>query len=149
MAQYISKSALIAEIERRKKYYENIQMIKPVYESNIEDFNELLSFINTIEVKEVDLEKEVIDWWNTHYPNKDYKDYAFKRYTGHYLENSTVINIAKHFLELGLQVTSPITAADRGMAEEIIINLKRVENDYRIDLTREIEWLRNKVKKGE
>ena len=100
-------------------------------------------------MKEVDLEKEVIDWWNTHYPNKDYKDYAFKRYTGHYLENSTVINIAKHFLELGLQVTSPITAADRGMAEEIIINLKRVENDYRIDLTREIEWLRNKVKKGE
>ena len=40
-------------------------------------------------------------------------------------------------------------ASDRGMAEEIIINLKRVEQDYRIDLTKEIEWLRNKVKKGE
>ena len=40
-------------------------------------------------------------------------------------------------------------ASDRGMAEEIIINLKRVEQDYRIDLAKEIEWLRNKVKKGE
>jgi hypothetical protein len=35
------------------------------------------------------------------------------------------------------------------MAEEIIINLKRVEQDYRIDLTKEMEWLRNKVQKGE
>ena len=34
------------------------------------------------------------------------------------------------------------------MAEEIIINLKRVEQDYHIDLTREMEWVRNKVKKG-
>ena len=40
------------------------------------------------------------------------------------------------------------TAADRGMAEEIIINLKRVEQDYHIDLTREMEWLRNLMKKG-
>ena len=40
-------------------------------------------------------------------------------------------------------------ASDRGMAEGIIVNLKRVEQDYRIDLTKEIEWLRNKVKKGE
>lgn len=54
MAQYIDKSAVIAEIERRKKYYENIQMIKPAYESNIEDFNELLSFLDNLEVKEVE-----------------------------------------------------------------------------------------------
>ena len=52
MAQYIDKDALVAEIERRIEFYENIQMIKPVYESNIEDFNELLSFIDTLEVKE-------------------------------------------------------------------------------------------------
>ena len=41
------------------------------------------------------------------------------------------------------------SASDRGMVEEIIINLKRVEQDYRIDLTNEMEWLRNIVKKGE
>lgn len=39
------------------------------------------------------------------------------------------------------------TASDRGMAEEIIINLKRVEQDYHIDLTREMEWLRKKTHK--
>ena len=38
------------------------------------------------------------------------------------------------------------TAAD--MAEEIIVNLKRVENDYHIDLTKQMEWLRDIVKKG-
>jgi hypothetical protein len=64
MEQYISKSALVAEIERRKKYYENIQMIKPVYDSNIEDFNELLSFLNTQEMKEVDLDNKG-EWKNT------------------------------------------------------------------------------------
>ena len=58
MVNLIDKDALVAEIERRKKYYENIQMIKPVYENNIEDFNELLSFIDTLEVKEVDLTEE-------------------------------------------------------------------------------------------
>lgn len=57
--------------------------------------------------------------------------------------------IAKHFFELGLSVNNPTTASDRGTAEEIIVNLKRLEKDYRIDLTKEMEWLRNKVKKGE
>ena len=41
------------------------------------------------------------------------------------------------------------SASDRGMVEEIIINLKRVEQDYNINLTKEMEWLRNIVKKGE
>ena len=48
-----------------------------------------------------------------------------------------------------MRVNNLIIAADRGMAEEIIINLKRVEKDYRINLTKEIEWVRNQVKKGE
>lgn len=50
MKQYVDKSVIIAEIERRKKYYENIQKTKPVYESNIENLNELLSFLNALEV---------------------------------------------------------------------------------------------------
>ena len=88
MTQYISKSALVAEIERRKKYYENIQMIKPVYESNIEDFNELLSFLDTIEVKEVDIEKEVNEHWD-----EWAKEDGFHS-----------VDFAKHFFELGLKV---------------------------------------------
>ena len=59
---------------------------------------DILSFLNTIETKEVDIEKEVIDWWNAHYSSKAY---TFEGYTGHYLENSTLIEFAKHFYELG------------------------------------------------
>ena len=50
-------------------------------------------------------------------------------------EVKTVVNINK----------KKVTAADRGMAEEIIVNLKRIEKDYHIDLTREMEWVRNKT----
>ena len=57
-------------------------------------------YVENLEVKEVDFEKEVIDWWNAHYSSKAY---TFEGYSGHYLENSTVINIAKHFFELGLK----------------------------------------------
>jgi hypothetical protein len=67
MKHLIDKNTLVAEIKRRKKYYENIQKIKPVYESNIEDFNELLSFIGTLEAKEVDTENHInckIGWYD-------------------------------------------------------------------------------------
>ena len=82
------------------------------------------------EQSEIDLEKEIIRVSKNKY--FDFTDWK---------------SIARHFFELGLQVNNPITAADRGMAEEIIINLKRVEQDYHIDLTREMDWLRNKTHK--
>jgi len=96
----IDKTAVVAEIERRKKYYENIQMIKPVYESNIEDLNELLSFLDTIEVKEVDL---------------DFQTFAKEMETVFALPSSKTENteeeplnweyaIAKYFYELGMSV---------------------------------------------
>lgn len=95
MEKYISKSILVAEIERRIKEYQSTgdDYWFPV----IENLKVILSFLDTLEVKEV----------------------------------------------------QEPTAADRGMVEEIIINLKRVEQDYHIDLTKEMKWLRNKVKKGE
>ena len=92
-----------------------------------------------LEVKEEDLEEEIERVRKTHFINDD-----FEKAT---LEGRQITNIAKHFFELGMRINNPITAADRGMAEEIIINLKRVEQDYRIDLTKEIEWVRNQVKK--
>lgn len=35
-----------------------------------------------------------------------------------------------------------MTARDRGHVEEIITHLRKVESDYRINLSEEIEWLR-------
>ena len=88
-------------------------------------------FAEVKEVKEVDFDAE------------------WERYFEHRGEMATVNvkHLAKHFLAFGLSASNPITATDRGIAEEIIVNLKRVEQDYHINLTREMEWLRNQVKK--
>ena len=62
MAQYIDKSALVAEIERIKKSICSDRFLSE-YEKGCnqgkEDIcNDLLSFLDTLEVKDVDLEKE-------------------------------------------------------------------------------------------
>lgn len=145
MEQYIDKSAIVAEIrkyiksaEAFLKYHHN-RNDKSVYAFEQEKLVmcDLLYFIDTLEVKEIDLEKE--------YKNFVEDDPVYSK-----LVNSIVGKaIAKHFFELGMRANNPITAADRGIAEEIIISLKQVENDYYLDQTKEIEWVRNKVKEEE
>ena len=133
MSNLIDKDALVAEIYKLKKSHDNWSYMGKCFH---QDYETILSFINALEVKEVDYDKEVTEYLNN-FENAN---------IGHRL---SLRRCAKHFFELGMRVNNPITAADRGMAEEIIINLKRVENDYHINLTREMEWLRNKVQKGE
>ena len=61
MAQYIDKSALVAEIERLKECNRKIcagdfDFLKenyPEYYYSTEIYNDILSFLNTLEVKEV------------------------------------------------------------------------------------------------
>ena len=123
--ELIYKSALVAEIERRINFFteesgnSNSDIVIALFG--------LKSFLDTLEVKEVDFEKI-------------WKEYF--KYRGD-VATVNVKHLAEHFFELGLRVSGLNTAADRGMTEEIIVNLKRVENDYRIDLTKEIGWLRN------
>ena len=117
----IDKSKLL---EGLKKLKQNLSASPIVVIEDVE------SLVESLEVEEVDLEKEY----------KEFVDCDNGR---------SMFETAKHFFELGLKVNYPITSSDKGMAEEIIINLKRVEKDYQIDLTKEIEWLRNKTKKGE
>lgn len=105
MAQYIDKDTLVSEIEKLMNNYSELPTRNP-YEDGLKDgrligYKDALYKINSLESKEVDLEKEVIDWWNAHY---SIKDYPFEGHAGHYLENSTVIEIAKHFFEFGLKV---------------------------------------------
>lgn len=63
MAEYIPKSALIAEIERRKnicqgvaKANENNEFTHLYYEGKAEAYSEMSELLDTIEVKEVDLD---------------------------------------------------------------------------------------------
>lgn len=100
----IDKDALVAEIEKRKKIVEKRLYINNSYseEGNTawerdkalyDAYNSLLSFLNTLEVKDVNLEKY-------------YHEFLQKEWFG----NSHVRTIsemmaftAKHFFELGLK----------------------------------------------
>jgi hypothetical protein len=91
MAQYIDKSAVVAEIEKIE------------YETNYEPFTDevlgkrmvckdIKSFLDTLEVKKVDLEKE--------YEEFVVDDPIF----GNFITNDTMgMELAKHFFELGLK----------------------------------------------
>lgn len=133
MAQYIDKSILVAEIDKRLH-----QLTDAAFDSMIgRNLIEIKDFLNTLDAKEVDINKEISQFIDTNFEKATISHKLSLRRT------------AKHFFELGLSVNNPITASDRGIAEEIIINLKRVEQDYHINLTKEIEWVRNKAQKGE
>lgn len=64
MEQYISKSALVTEIEKRRdaaltrqKNLESIGQETVLNEMVANELNRILSFIDTLEVKEVDIDK--------------------------------------------------------------------------------------------
>ena len=137
MALLIDKEAVLAEIEELSsaiKIQLDYKKGDSFWIAQKLLLERLEGKINYLQVKEVDLEKELEDFLEK---NSDSNGFF------------NPLDVAKHFFELGMCVNNPITAADRGTAEEIIVNLKRVEQDYRINLTKEIEWVRNQVKKGE
>lgn len=96
MEQYISSSALVAGIKRLKA--EALQKKSQCKRSGLEKiihqigvYNKILSFLDTLEVKEVDLDKE-------------YKDFVEEDHVYNKLVNGIVGKaIAKHFFELGLK----------------------------------------------
>ena len=90
--ELIDKAAVVAEIKRRK---EESWLGSYTKEKGIifDITNEILSFLDTLEVKEVDLEKELNDY-GYHY---DYVSLA---------DRKELVDFAKHFFELGMQVSN-------------------------------------------
>ena len=89
MEQYISKSALVAEIKGRRE-----SNAKERYFGRLVEDNYFLDFLDTLEVKEVDLREEIDVYFQK---NKN-------GYNGLLIckkEDFSVI--AKHFFELGLK----------------------------------------------
>lgn len=88
MTQYIEKEAAIAEIENRIK--ETKSMMQPKYDKfwagQITAFKSVLKILDTLEVKEVDLEKEI-----SRVSKNEYFDFTDWK------------SIARHFFELGLK----------------------------------------------
>ena len=98
MTQYIDKDAVVAEIERQQRRLDTVGQTNELElrkNAAIQNgvYCSLLSFINTLEVKEVDLEKE----FNNYTKNILACDVQFEPFTHLY-------NCAKHFFELGLKV---------------------------------------------
>ena len=99
MAKYIDKSTLVAEIERRKQELHPTDTHKMQVGEKID--RDVLMWLNaltfvkkvidTLEVKEVDLDREITQFLDTYFPNVG---------IGHKL---SLRRTAKHFFELGLK----------------------------------------------
>lgn len=84
MAQYIDKAAVVAEIEKKRdKAYPNSDW----NHGYVTACEKILSFLDAIEVKEVDLEKEI-------------KSFTMSKEL--YEADSAIKAVAEHFFELGL-----------------------------------------------
>lgn len=106
MEQYIPKSALVAEIERLK------QEARELYGCSQFDtaYKNVLKSINTLEVKEVDLGKEIDREIET-------------RWRGEYLFETKFRESAKHFFELGLKAR-----IDKELVEEVYSHIDNIKD---------------------
>ena len=105
MGQYIKKSDIVAEIERSRKEIpknETDKTLKTVYGNEAFVLTELLSFLNTLEVKEmkeVDVENAAITEWDDYIKKIDGEpNYAYML-----IKKEDYISLAKHFYELDLK----------------------------------------------
>jgi hypothetical protein len=100
MTKLIDKSALVAEIEKRIEETESMQpKFDQFWAGQISAFKGVLKILDTLEVKEVNFEKELISWHKKHFK----KEGTFEKYGGFYFANSSQLDLAKHFFELGLK----------------------------------------------
>ena len=100
MTQYIDKSVVVAEIERLDEFW---HLSKSAGGQAF--IKSLLSFINTLEVKEVDYERELSKYVSNgihrFFPNVD-DDYCKMDSV---IWQGYVIETAKYFFELGLKAS--------------------------------------------
>ena len=94
MEQYISKDALVREIEERIKKYATINVgnsseLDALYGAKCKALTEILHFLNTLKEKEVDLEKEITSY---------IQDNTYNGYL-----RTDIHDAAEHFFELGLK----------------------------------------------
>jgi hypothetical protein len=91
MTQYIDKAAVMAEIEAR--YNECLKRAKIIdaeyWNGKTDAYRDMLVVLDTFEVKEVDLEKEIEEYLSIYWPNEK----ELHPFLGH---------MAKQFFELGL-----------------------------------------------
>lgn len=107
MKQYIDKDVLVTELKDRIKECDklanvaannNLSNTLQAAELLISQYTNLIHFINTLEVEEVDLEKEMNKEWNKCEPIDEGMGLEIAS-----IEHEQFDNIAKYFYELGLK----------------------------------------------
>lgn len=99
MEQYINKAAVVAELERRINEEIQRHAVDLGYSQGcVDSMRNVLSFLDTLEVKEVDLEKELDEYTADNF-------WALKgnNESPYLLDKDDMLKVAKHFFELGLK----------------------------------------------
>ncbi len=120
MAQYINKDAVLAEIKKLEKLYcyDSVTTGGRVAKSVFISINDAF---NSLEVKEVDLEKEIEEYayslphgttGSCSYVSDKRLPIARQFGIKHDWDYEKVENIAEHFFELGVNASNPLTGED-------------------------------------
>lgn len=91
MKQYIDKDELVAEIKKHQAIWDGMDY--DYCNGQRLAYSDILSFLDTLEVKEVDLDKEIKNWLS----NGPITDTRYDDYDDRDIERT-----AKHFFELGM-----------------------------------------------
>lgn len=124
MEQYIKKTAVVAEIEKKKKYAQTLgdnainSSMQQFYDGMKQGCVDILSSIDTLDVKEVDLEKE--------YRNFIKSD-----------NGRSMLETAKHFFELGLNASNPIAEENLESFVRQVIDLEVEAGEYYNNIIKE------------
>lgn len=141
--QYIPKSVVVAEIERLRK---NHRLDDRHGQGVLDGLHAIERFIDALEMKEVDLDKEIDREIET-------------KWRGEYLFTSKFRESAKHFFELGLKAKNKITISQQRISVlkmEFWTGLQTFENSemtlsdaYNQGINDILEELDIKAQKGE
>jgi len=105
MKEYIDKSALVAEIDKHLSYYKDLKdrgILSKEGEAAYRAVRILKSDINSLEVKDVDLEKEINKYISDKFFGSETMGFFAVR-TNEEPNDQDIALCAKHFFELGLK----------------------------------------------
>ena len=133
MEQYILKSALVAEIEKlvdKGKYHEEYDCT--YRDGNNDALYALKEKVNSLEVKEVDLDSNIRTYLTNHF--NIYEDGVLQsKKSGLPLRTYDIIKVAKHFFELGMRASNPLTWEDVNSINHLLFDIKEDYDNGRLD----------------
>lgn len=108
MEKYISKSDVVTEIESKKKYAQTMGdnaingSMQQFYDGMKQSCIDILSFLDTLEVKEVDLGKEYTEEIYSHLDS--IKDTADRMTSGNFMHNKAAIKFSANTITKVLEL---------------------------------------------